>query len=470
MTDIDSSAHDHLTMDRLRTEALDPRNGMSPPDMKPKDKGKSRAFNLGALSFSGTPSSTPPKNNIVEHDPQTNSYLLPLPSSTSGQDTTPTTSFMKSPPRPPARSPLRQSQQPSPRPKTIDPPPFPNEASSGESSKPIPRQGKGGLDAAARAKRREAYKSGMSFVSLYELYSEDVPPVPVPPLPSLDRSKLDTDPAFAKRARSGSTASIGATREGKNSQQSIAPAAIVNHSWARSGSSSASPLKSPGHVSRPSRDAAIAIAGPQGGDSLRLSNATISSSIPTTPASAPIPTPESGASKSKRQHVLFEILETERIYSSDMALVRQVHLPLALGMKVDLGPMGSTTGSARSSGAEAAQAEASRISGISTNTASSSQSQSGSSGYPVSTSTGYVLANEPPMSVEDTKVIFANLDELAEFAGRFTELIELALGSEIEGGVGPDKIGNLFLEMVCVTRKQKIIADHSIASHHDTPL
>ncbi|KAG8817691.1 hypothetical protein FRC18_000399, partial [Serendipita sp. 400] len=110
--------------------------------------------------------------------------------------------------------------------------------------------------------------------------------------------------------------------------------------------------------------------------------------------------------------------------------------------------MGSTTGSARSSGAEAAQAEASRISGISTNTASSSQSQSGSSGYPVSTSTGYVLANEPPMSVEDTKVIFANLDELAEFAGRFTELIELALGSEIEGGVGPDKIGNLFLEML----------------------
>jgi hypothetical protein len=52
------------------------------------------------------------------------------------------------------------------------------------------------------------------------------------------------------------------------------------------------------------------------------------------------------------------------------------------------------------------------------------------------------------MSVDDAKVIFANLDELAEFAGRFTEFIQLALGAEIDGGEGPDKVGELFLQMV----------------------
>jgi dynamin-binding protein len=129
-----------------------------------------------------------------------------------------------------------------------------------------------------------------------------------------------------------------------------------------------------------------------------------------------------------------------------MALVKAVHLPLALGLKIDFGPMGSVSASARSSTDPIAETNgASRSSGVSTATASSSQSQSGSSGYP--TTNGFVPP-EPPMSVEDAKVIFANLDELAEFTGRFTEFIQLALGSEIDGGVGPDKIGALFLEMV----------------------
>jgi len=52
------------------------------------------------------------------------------------------------------------------------------------------------------------------------------------------------------------------------------------------------------------------------------------------------------------------------------------------------------------------------------------------------------------MSLDDAKVVFANLDELAEFAGRFTEFIQLALGAEIDGGEGPDKVGELFLQMV----------------------
>jgi hypothetical protein len=145
-------------------------------------------------------------------------------------------------------------------------------------------------------------------------------------------------------------------------------------------------------------------------------------------------------SKTKRQHVLFELLETERAYSSDMALVRAVHLPLALGLKVDFGPMSS---SIKPNTEQTAENGPSRSSGISTNTASSSQSHSGSSGYPTN-------IPEPPMTVEDAKVIFANVDELAEFTGRFTEFIQLGLGTEIDGGIGPDKIGNLFLEMVSI--------------------
>ena len=34
---------------------------------------------------------------------------------------------------------------------------------------------------------------------------------------------------------------------------------------------------------------------------------------------------------SKRNHALFELLSSERSYSSDLALIRDVHIPLALG-------------------------------------------------------------------------------------------------------------------------------------------
>lgn len=411
-------------------------NDMSPPYTRTKEKGKQRAVNLESLSF---PTSS---TNGAEHDPQTNSYLLAVPSAAGSTEVTPTANSMKSPPRPPQRSPLRSGQS-SPRRRPVEPPSSGNEPATVEQSRPIPRQ-RTDSSAAARERRREAYKSGMSFVSLYELYSEPpLPPVPVPALPSLDRTKLvAAEQASVKRARSGSTASIGTSRERKTSVQTSATIAS-SHGRARSGSSAESPLRSQPHALRPSKDAPSGVA--DSPTSLRLGNTTISSSILTVQ-----PTPslaESAPTKSKRQHVLFEILETERIYSSDMALVRAVHLPLALGMKIELGPMGQVASSARSSAADGnVDIGPSRSSGISTNTASSTQSQSGSSTYPASP--GHSLGNEPPMSVEDAKVIFANLDELAEFTGRFTEFIQLALGSEIEGGEGPDRIGTLFLQML----------------------
>lgn len=41
--------------------------------------------------------------------------------------------------------------------------------------------------------------------------------------------------------------------------------------------------------------------------------------------------PPLSSTMSKRQHALLELLESERAYASDLALVREVHIPLALG-------------------------------------------------------------------------------------------------------------------------------------------
>ena len=55
----------------------------------------------------------------------------------------------------------------------------------------------------------------------------------------------------------------------------------------------------------------------------------------------------------------------------------------------------------------------------------------------------------PPMTREDTKLIFSNVAELAMFSDMFVERLEQALGSVLEGGVGFDHVGSLFLEVVC---------------------
>lgn len=52
----------------------------------------------------------------------------------------------------------------------------------------------------------------------------------------------------------------------------------------------------------------------------------------------PLPEPEQEQNKedttpplTKRQHALHELLSSERAYASDLALIREVHIPLALG-------------------------------------------------------------------------------------------------------------------------------------------
>jgi hypothetical protein len=436
----DSTSDSSMVAPTLNGSRYRQQHASTPPpgaESRYKEKGKHRATHLRNISIESS-ASTPP---TAEHDAQTNSYFLPVPNSTSSTDVTPTTASMKYPLRLPARSPLRPAQalgSPRPKPSEISPPP--NEATPNEFSFPIPRQGKDDSES-AKARRREAYKSGMSFVSLYELYSDPPPPpIPVPPIPTLDRSRYSAEASSARRARSNSA---GGSRERKGSVRGNPSPATTKplHLRDRSGSTSNSQPKPQNSANR------IPAVGDGGGplDSPNfkgLANSTMSSSVTLVSSSNSNPT-EVPQGKSKRQHVLFELLETERIYSSDMALVKAVHLPLALGLKIDFGPMGSTT-SARSSAEHPVETGPSRSSGVSTNTASSTPSQSGSSGPPVP----YGATNEAPMSLDDAKVVFANLDELAEFAGRFTEFIQLALGAEIDGGEGPDKVGELFLQMV----------------------
>jgi hypothetical protein len=50
------------------------------------------------------------------------------------------------------------------------------------------------------------------------------------------------------------------------------------------------------------------------------------------PSSATIPSKAVPNGTSKRTHALIELIESERAYASDLALIRDIHLPVALGM------------------------------------------------------------------------------------------------------------------------------------------
>ncbi|KIJ95101.1 hypothetical protein K443DRAFT_683282 [Laccaria amethystina LaAM-08-1] len=122
----------------------------------------------------------------------------------------------------------------------------------------------------------------------------------------------------------------------------------------------------------------------------------------------------------KRHHALHELLSSERAYASDLALIREVHLPLALGQTV---PVHNLPASPPSS------------------SASSSRTQS-------TASDSSTASLGPPMTQEDAKTIFSNIAELALFSDLFCEELEAALGSVVEGGSGPDRVGELFLKLI----------------------
>ena len=147
------------------------------------------------------------------------------------------------------------------------------------------------------------------------------------------------------------------------------------------------------------------------------------------------------APMAKRKHALLELLSSERVYASDLALMRHIHIPMALGQSShfqapDIPPSVSADYPP------------------STKPASSGASSSLTRSAPTNEVNG-----RPPMTAEDVRVIFSNTEDLAVFADAFAERIETAMGDALEAadegtletsdpGFRTDAIGELFLAVV----------------------
>ncbi|KAH8103427.1 hypothetical protein BXZ70DRAFT_999023 [Cristinia sonorae] len=166
-------------------------------------------------------------------------------------------------------------------------------------------------------------------------------------------------------------------------------------------------------------------------------------SITLRPHSRPPSILDSPTPVSKRIHALQELLSSERAYASDLILIRDIHIPLALGQPTAFQAASLPLTPPHSSGSSART--------VSTASDSSSGSFLGSA-----------------MSKEDSKIIFNNVGELAEFSDRFSTQLEEALGSVLEGGVGEDHVGKLFLELIPEMEPlyNTYITKHSAALEH----
>jgi hypothetical protein len=66
-------------------------------------------------------------------------------------------------------------------------------------------------------------------------------------------------------------------------------------------------------------------------DDSALDSASLRDTIDSPPPSATGPTKVFSTGLTKRTHALLELIESERAYASDLALIRDIHLPVALG-------------------------------------------------------------------------------------------------------------------------------------------
>jgi hypothetical protein len=116
----------------------------------------------------------------------------------------------------------------------------------------------------------------------------------------------------------------------------------------------------------------------------------------------------------KRQHALHELLSSERAYASDLALICDVHIPLALGHQCVIHTRASPSRT-------------------------------------VSTASDTSPQNSLPMNPDDTRIIFNNIEELAIFSESLCDKLEKAIGA----GESDDRVGALFLAMVCYPRHRE---------------
>ncbi|KAF8515335.1 hypothetical protein BU17DRAFT_51746 [Hysterangium stoloniferum] len=129
---------------------------------------------------------------------------------------------------------------------------------------------------------------------------------------------------------------------------------------------------------------------------------------PTPRSSVETPIPRQDTTFTKRKHALNELLSSERAYASDLALIRDIHLPLAMGLPAPF-PTSLPDGS------------------------------------PSPPQTPQVA----PMTKDDTRIIFGNVEELAVFAEVFCNKLEEALHGVLDpNGDGQDHVADVFISII----------------------
>ncbi|KAH9935140.1 uncharacterized protein BXZ73DRAFT_45507 [Epithele typhae] len=149
---------------------------------------------------------------------------------------------------------------------------------------------------------------------------------------------------------------------------------------------------------------------------------------------------------SKRQYALFELVSSERAYAHDLSLIRDIHIPLALGQPIPPATPATPPGSASSSRAVSAASE------------------------------------PPPMTPEDVRIVFNNIGQIADFAIDLADALQTALGQvgeaalehgrdsmgSINGGLTDDELGKVMIASVAEMEAlyRPYITKHSNALEH----
>ena len=146
-----------------------------------------------------------------------------------------------------------------------------------------------------------------------------------------------------------------------------------------------------------------------------------SSSLGPSTASTGQSTPENDprVALARRRHALLELLSTERAYASDLALMRHIYIPLALGLPASI---------------QIPIPEAFSASSVT-----------------------HRESQRAPMTPEDVRIVFNNTEEIAVFADAFAERIERAISNILDDQADSDleiqrrdTVGALFLDVVRV--------------------
>ncbi|KAF8131885.1 hypothetical protein EV363DRAFT_1398292 [Boletus edulis] len=169
---------------------------------------------------------------------------------------------------------------------------------------------------------------------------------------------------------------------------------------------------------------------------------------PTCPTPAGPATPNQPTVMSKRVHALRELLSSERAYASDLALIRDIHIPLALGRSpLFLVAYADPLTWFPSQGNRLLSTPTARLARLPSRPGLGlPRPHEQSPPLPDSSTSSSQLG--PPMTRDDVRIIFGNIGDLAMFSDHFVDRLEEALGGALDGGNGEDRVGSLFLEII----------------------